>query len=255
MIDIHSHILPNIDDGARELSESINIIKKAVSNGVTDIVVTPHFILGSSYSSKKSQNKKLLATLKKELKDVPVNLYLGNEVFVDNDMVNMLKKGIISTINDSRYVLFELPMNNEFNGIKNLIIDLKLNGYVPVIAHPERYRFIKKDPTKILELIEAGALFQSNIGSVMGRYGKEAKKTLLLLLRHHAITFMGSDTHYSTDSFYDNKKECQKILSKIIDSEYITALFEGNARKALNDEFIDIETVIPFKTSVFHKYK
>ena len=119
MIDLHSHILPNIDDGSKSLEESIAIIKQAVSNGVTDIIVTPHFILGSSYNKEKKANKKLLADLKTrvEAESLSINLHLGNEIFVDIEMVSLLKKKKIASLNDSRYVLFELPMNNEYKNI------------------------------------------------------------------------------------------------------------------------------------------
>ena len=148
MIDLHSHILPNIDDGSRSLEESIEIIKQAVSNGVTDIIVTPHFILGSSYNKEKKENKKLLAELQEKVKNenIDINLYLGNEIFVDIEMVSLLIKKKISSLNDTRYVLFELPMNSKYKNIRKTLFDLQSAGYIPVIAHPERYRVIKENP-------------------------------------------------------------------------------------------------------------
>ena len=147
MIDIHNHILPNIDDGSKSFEESINILKQAYESGVTDIIVTPHFILGSSYSSKVKDNETILKELKNKLKleNININLYLGNEIFVENNMLELLKSKSVTSLNKSRYVLFELPMNNNFKGLKDLLFNLQVNGYIPVIAHPERYRFIKEN--------------------------------------------------------------------------------------------------------------
>ena len=246
MIDLHSHILPNIDDGSRSLEESIKIIKQAVSNGVTDIIVTPHFILGSSYNKEKKENKKLLAELQKKVKNenIDINLYLGNEIFVDIEMVSLLIKKKISSLNDTRYVLFELPMNSKYKNIRKTLFDLQSAGYIPVIAHPERYRVIK-----------AGAVFQSNIGSLLGRYGKEAKKTLEILLKHEAITFLASDIHHSRDTFYEDIPKLKKILKKIISDDYVEELLETNGRKVLNNEKIEFREMIPLKKNVFGQYK
>lgn len=257
MIDLHSHILPNIDDGSRSLEESIKIIKQAVSNGVTDIIVTPHFILGSSYNKEKKENKKLLAELQEKVKNenIDINLYLGNEIFVDIEMVSLLTKKKISSLNDTRYVLFELPMNNEYKNIRKTLFDLQSAGYIPVIAHPERYRVIKENPKLVEELKEAGAVFQSNIGSLLGRYGKEAKKTLEILLKHEAITFLASDIHHSRDTFYEDIPKLKKILKKIISDDYVEELFETNGRKVLNNEKIEFREMIPLKKNVFGQYK
>lgn len=257
MIDIHSHILPNIDDGSRSLEESIEIIKQAVSNGVTDIIVTPHFILGSSYNKEKKDNKKLLAELKDkvESENIDINLHLGNEIFVDIEMVSLLIKKKIASLNDTRYVLFELPMNNEYKNIRKTLFDLQRAGFVPVIAHPERYKVIKENPKLVEEWIEAGAVFQSNMGSLLGRYGKEAKATLEILLKHEAITFLASDIHHRSDTFYQDLPKVKKILKKIISDDYIEELLVINGKKVLNNEKINLREMIPLKKSVFGQYK
>ena len=116
MIDLHSHILPNIDDGSRSLEESIKIIKQAVSNGVTDIIVTPHFILGSSYNKEKKENKKLLAELQEKVKNenIDINLYLGNEIFVDIEMVSLLIKKKISSLKDMDFQNYKRNIKSHF---------------------------------------------------------------------------------------------------------------------------------------------
>jgi len=258
MIDIHSHILPNIDDGSRSVKESLNIMKMAAVNGVTDIVVTPHFILGSIYNSNKNANEELLSKLKEEIakENIAIHLYLGNEIFVDNTLLELLENGTVSTLNNSKYVLFELPMNCEYKGIKNLIFKLKSNGYIPIIAHPERYRILKQDPSKILELYDCGALFQGNMGSLFGHYGKDAKNTLKIFLKHHVISFLASDIHHEANTFYNDISELEKKLKKFLDEEYIQDLLVNNARKVLNNEKIILpDTILPIKVNIFKQYK
>ena len=257
MIDIHSHILPGIDDGSRSIDESMELVKKASKAGVTDIIVTPHYMLGSDYIANNSDKKKLLDKLKRRVKKegLEVNIYLGNEVFIENNMVDLKKAKEITTLNNSKYLLFELPLNYTYNGVSDVLFDLRTNGFIPVIAHPERYTFLKKDPSLIEDLIDKGALFQSNIGSFLGIYGKKAKETAILLLKHNAISFMGSDIHRKENVFYERIDEVKKIFRKYVDDEEIENLFENNARKILNKELIYTKEYIPFKKTIFGKWK
>ena len=257
MIDIHSHILPGIDDGSNSLEESMNIIKKAVNANVTDIILTPHYMLGSDYIVNNEEKKKLVSKLKNEIKkqNLPINIYLGNEVFVENDMDSLVKKGEASTLNGSKYLLFELPLNYVYNGIGDVLFNLGCEGYIPVIAHPERYAFLKENPSLIAELIDKGALFQSNIGSFLGTYGKKAKETAILFLKHHAITFIGSDIHHDKHDFYERIDECKNIMRKYVSEDEIDDLFNNNANKILNKEKIDVRECTPFKKSLFGKWK
>lgn len=257
MIDIHSHILPDIDDGSRTIEESMEIIKKASKNGVTDIIVTPHYIVGSDYMVNNADKRKLLNKLKRLAKkeQLPINLYLGNEVFVENEMVDLKKSAEIATLHNSKYLLFELPLNYKYNGIDEVLFTLGCKGFVPVIAHPERYAFIKEDPSQIEKLIDEGALFQCNIGSFLGTYGKKAQETVILLLKHRAITFIASDIHHESNDFYDRIDEAKNIMKKYVSEEEIEDLFENNAKKILNKEIISNANYIPFKKSIFGKWK
>lgn len=257
MIDIHSHILPEIDDGSNSLSESIEIIKKAYNSGVTDLVLTPHFILGSSYNANNKAKTKLFNSLKKEIKKekLPINLYLGNEVFIETNILDLIKTGEITTLNNSKYLLFELPMHNEFKQLKQVVFELKLNGYIPVLAHPERYSLFKKNPQIITDLLEQGVLFQCNISSFYGRHGKEAKQLFILMLKHHMIHFISSDTHHIEDTVYDKLNDLKQDLKKYISEEEIKEILEINARKVLENKKIEERELVPFKKTIFGKWK
>ena len=257
MIDIHSHILPGIDDGSKSFEESMELIRSASSNGVTDIIATPHYIVGSDYMVNNEEKRKLLTKLKKQVQkeEIPINLYLGNEVFVENNMLELRKKKEITTLHNSKYLLFELPLNYKYNGIENLLFELGCKGIIPIIAHPERYAFLKENPSLAIKLIDAGALFQSNIGSFLGIYGKKAEETAILLLKHHAITFVSSDIHHKNKDFYELINKAKKVMRKYVSEEEINLLFEKNAEKILNKKEIKGTKCIPFKKNIFGKWK
>ena len=169
-IDIHSHILYNIDDGSKSLEESINIIKEHIKMGFTDIVVTPHYIENTKYIANNLTKQNILKKLKEELKkqNININLYLGNEVFINNNIEELINNKEISTINNSKYILIEFPMNQKPKDVNNIIYELRIKGIIPIIAHPERYDYVEKNPDIVNEWIEEGAILQSN-------YGREIK--------------------------------------------------------------------------------
>ena len=195
MIDIHSHLLFGVDDGSRTLEESVHVIKKLSEVGYTDIILTPHYINDSTYVSTREENLDVLKRLKVGLirNNVNVNLYLGNEIYIDSEIANLLKNNIISSLNDTKYLLIELPMSGESEIYYDIFLDLINMGYKVILAHPERYISFQKDFNKIYELKELGVLLQSNVGSVLGDYGRGAKKTIKRLLKENLITFMGTD--------------------------------------------------------------
>lgn len=238
MIDIHSHILPGVDDGSKSFEESIEIIKKAEENGVSDIILTPHYIKGSIYHSGVRENKKILRELKAEVEKegIPVRLYLGNEVFVESDMIQMVLDGEITTLNNSRYLLFELPLNQEFRNFDEVINSVRSNGLVPVIAHPERYGMVHENPLILNEMKRIGALFQSDVGAFFGKYGKSSEKMVKLLLKHDMIDFLASDIHRGESNLYEDAQEAFSYVEKEKGEEYAKKVFEGNQEKIFQDE-------------------
>lgn len=236
MIDIHSHLLFGIDDGSRSIEESIYIINKLSKIGYTDIILTPHFINGSSYMSSRENNLELLKKLKVGLikYKVPVNLYLGNEIYIDSEIIDLFKKGIISSLNNSKYLLIELPMSGENEIYYDVFLDLINMGYKVVLAHPERYISFQKDFNKVYELKELGVLFQCNVGSILGDYGSNAKKTIKRLLKEHLISFMGTDIHHNKKDYMFVENAKKKFRKYLTDKE-IEDIFENNPRKYLLD--------------------
>ena len=239
-IDIHSHILYGIDDGSKTLEESINIIKEHVMMGFTDIVVTPHYIENSKYETNNKNKQDILNKLKQELKtqNIKINLYLGNEVFVNNNLEELIKKEEIATINNSRYLLIEFPMNEKPKDINNIIYELRIKGIIPVIAHPERYDYVEKNPNLVLEWIEEGALLQSNYGSIIGIYGSGPQKTIKKLLKKDIIDILATDIHYPNNKIYLNIDKIRKKIIKSIGEERYTELTKTNPKKIIENKEI-----------------
>lgn len=236
-VDIHSHILYGIDDGSKSLEESKEIIKQHIEMGFKDIVVTPHYIENSDYITNNEEKEKILKTLKKEFNDI--NLYLGNEVFINNNIEELLNNNEISTINGSKYLLIELPLHNKIKNATDIIYELRIKGIIPIIAHPERYEFVQKNPDSVDELIEEGAILQSNYGSIIGVYGEHAKKTMKKLLKKNVISVLATDIHFPNNKIYLNMDTIRKKLTKIISEEKLKELTILNPKKIINNEDID----------------
>ncbi len=239
MKDIHCHIMYGIDDGSKSLEQSIEILKNAYSNGITDIVLTPHYINKSKYNCNNKNKKKILVELQKELKKekININLYLGNEVMIDKDISKLISNDEISTINNTKYVLVELPMHFENSNSEKMIFDLIRHGYIPVLAHPERYDYVQDDLSKLNVFIDMGCILQGNYLSLFGKYGEDSKKTLKKLLKEKKIHILASDIHRpSTD--YRIKKLKKKLKWFLKDKKYTSDLLENNFLKIINDEII-----------------
>ena len=237
MIDFHSHILPNIDDGSRSLEQSIEIVNEAKNAGFTKIISTSHY-LEDYYECEEQERAKLLKQLQDNVQGI--ELYLGNEIYITDNMIQLIKDKKASTINNSRYVLFEFPLSTKAMNDKEVIYRLIEQGYVPVVAHPERYKNVQEDPKYIEDLAEMGALFQANYGSIIGMYGDKAKKTLKYLLKNGLICFFGSDVH-RPEQVYDKMPKILKKLRKILSEEELEQLTTINPQKALNNETIELD--------------
>ena len=163
MIDFHSHIIPNIDDGSRSIEETFNLLKEAKEAGFEGIVLTSHYI-EDYYQTDVPERDMWVKAISENLgaKGIDIDLYLGNEVYMTENMMQLLIDGKASTINNSCYVLFEMPLNAEPMNMYDVIYSLQENKLIPVLAHPERYSFIQKEPELVYDLIQKGVLMQAN---------------------------------------------------------------------------------------------
>jgi len=239
--DIHSHLIYGVDDGSKSLEESIELLKKMEKAGTTDLMLTPHYVENSNFiCNNKNKNtifKKLKDKAKKE--NININLYLGNEVFFTENFLKLIKSGEIRTLNNSKYLLFEFPMNHLYPNTGDVISLIISKGCVPVLAHPERYLKFIKHPDIAEEYLRMGVLLQGNFTSLFNKYGRESKKLLTYYLKKHWITFLGSDTHNDIKR-YNEKKLRRKLLRITKDKDYVDDLLYNNFDKVINNEEIGI---------------
>lgn len=235
MIDIHSHIIPGIDDGAKDTEMAIKMLKIAERCGTRKIVVTPHFMRGRfdyEYDEVTEEVSKLRDLAKENFIDIEI--YQGQEVYYSDRLVKYYDRGAIGTINGTRYMLIELPML-EFNldEVIDNLYELQLKGITPIIAHPERYKPFIKKPSLINKLIKEGCLFQLNAGSITGQFGKEVKKTAEVYLLNRVYNFVGSDGH--RDAKRDT--DLTEFLNTVEKSD--TNFFKESSEAMLNNEDVE----------------
>lgn len=237
MIDIHSHILYGIDDGATSIEESIEILKKLSILGFTKVIATPHYISNTEYVADNNKKREIFKELKEKIKelDIPIELYLGNEIFIDDDLMSRMVSQDIYTLNNTNYILLELPRMERCDYALDLIYELVRRGVKVILAHPERYVSFQKNPKLIDDYIELGVLLQGNVDSLTGKHGGEAKKLFTKLLKKRKYFVLASDIHHDNSSFFDNFESLKKKMIHYTDKNYIDDLFINNPEKILNN--------------------
>ena len=236
--DLHCHLLPGIDDGSSTIEESIETLRRAEKEGVTEIVLTPHYIENTRYNCNNKNKLELFKKLKKEMskQDINIKLYLGNENYMSMNFIELLENKEIMTINNSRYLLLEFPLNQIYKNSKECLYELVTKGYVPILAHPERYRDFQKNPELVEEYTRMGVLLQGNYKSLLGKYGSKAKKTLKVLLKKDLITFLGSDMHHTDD--YEIEKALKKVKKIVKDENRVEDISFNNFDKVIANKEI-----------------
>lgn len=259
MIDIHCHILPRVDDGSESMDMSIQMARIYLKNGIREIIATPHYIDGIKNKSKK-ENQTSLKEFKRELEKQDLNLkvYLGHEVLVSPEIIDALDRGEIASLNDSRYVLMELPMLDIPRYTEDMIYELGIRGYVPIIAHPERNLKIMEDPNILFKWIQMGALGQLNLPSLEGRYGKKAEETGKILVKNNMIHFLGTDSHGDKNRSPRIDRSIEILRTLLTEEKFNKISFE-NAKDLIENRDIDFERAVEYKKeswiSTFFKKK
>ena len=259
MIDFHTHILPNIDDGSRSIDETFNLIKEAESAGFEGIILTSHYI-EEYYETDTPEREVWLKAICENLKNKNINidLYLGNEIYLTENLIKLLENAKASTINNTSYVLFELPLYEEPLNLYDVIYQMLQNKLVPILAHPERYSYVQKEPEMVYDLIQKGVLIQSNYGSILGQYGEKAQIILRKLLENNLVHFLGTDVHRQ-GTIYSKIPQCLKEIREIIGEEKLEELTTINPKLVLSNKRIDIRDPqvieLTLKEKILMKFK
>ena len=259
MIDIHTHILPNIDDGSRSIEETFNLIKEAQNAGFDAIVLTSHYMEGYYETDQKEREVWIKAICQNlDAKNINIDLYSGNEIYMTENIIKLLEEGKASTINDTSYVLFEMPLNAEPLNLYDIIYRMQQNKIVPILAHPERYSFIQKEPELVYDLIQRGVLMQANYGSIIGQYGKNAQMIIRKFLESNMIHFLGTDVHRQ-NTIYPKIPQILTELKKIVGEQKLVELTTINPKLVLNNKKIEIsepqQISLSFKEKVIMFFK
>jgi len=240
MIDLHSHILPGLDDGARSFEEAISMAGIAVAEGIHDMVATPHYTgeeMTEAFYSRVLQQRDQLDGLLKEA-HIDLKIYIGAEAWISPFLIS---KGDVHSLclNGSRYLLVELPMMDMPQYTEAVIYQLQLKGIVPVIAHPERNQAIIRDPNLLGRLIDLGAIAQANTGSILGKFGLAVQKCARILLEHDMIHALGTDAH-SDRTRSPRWKECLPILEKWFGCTKAEAILHTVPQTILQDRTLEL---------------
>lgn len=235
MIDVHSHIIPNVDDGSDSVETTFKMIEEAKNAGFTDIILTSHFLL-NHYETKAEElifwRKKIQEIM--DSRNYEINLHSGMEIYISNQMQDLIKEKRLLTLANSRYMLIELPISSTVKYLDYVIYTLQSLSIQPIIAHPERYKYVQENPDLVEEYIEKGALIQCNYGSIEELYGKAAKKTIKTLLKRKQVHFLGSDCHREK-SIYLVIPQAIKKIKRIIGEDEFYKISTINPNKILED--------------------
>lgn len=239
MIDLHSHILPELDDGSQNLRQSLEMARLALSGGITAMVATPH--CSGDRVREVLEAVQLLRQALQEM-DIPLKLYPGMEVFGTPDTARLLAEGRLLTLNDSRYPLIEFPFDTNGETETRILRDVLRAGFRPLVAHPERYGCIQRNPALADRWIKMGCLFQVNRGSLLGRFGPGAQRMAVQLTERGFASVVASDAH-SHRVRTPWMEDIYSILSRELSPMAARYLLEDNPRRILKNE--DLPPVEP----------
>lgn len=234
--DLHTHVLPGLDDGAQTIEEALQMLRNAAASDVVCLVATPH--CNVPYTAQNHLTPELLACfsqLQKAASDIPVRLLLGAEAHVTDSLPRLLRKKLIPTIHQSRYLLTEFPWDFAPEFFPEAIRDITACGYVPLVAHPERYAAVCRNPEIVAQWLDMGCHLQLTGNSILGEYGRTAQRTATYLLRSDYVACVASDAH-GTERRNNFLLHVYDHLSVHYSKQYAQCLMYTNPMRICHDE-------------------
>ena len=237
-IDVHCHILPGLDDGAKDIEQAKEMFMTAYEEGIRTIIATPH-----NYASRRSVSTQTIIDTCRQMKEylaeweLPVSLYVGNEIYYRSGVAELLEEKKILSLADSRYVLVEFDPYAEFTYIRDGLGEIMGYGYFPILAHAERYDCLFQKSERIGELRNAGVYIQVNAASFLENWGSEFRKRSRELLKKERIDLIGTDAHSNRSRAPKMDKCAAYIYKKLGDTKAEKLLF-SNPRAILENRRI-----------------
>lgn len=249
MIDIHTHILPEMDDGARSWEEAVEMAELAVESGTHTLAATVHANLPGMDNERRlevylQQIEHFRSILRSE--KIALNVCSGMEVFAYNDFPRKNHLGDFLTLNRSSYLLTEFSMDEGAAQIYRTVDGILERGSIPVLAHPERYACVQYVPAHVWEWHQMGALIQINKGSILGRFGSRIQRTVETILRHHLVSVVASDAHHA-DIRTTDLTEIEEFLRNEYGSRTAYLLLEENPERILQGRETIREEATPYE--------
>lgn len=233
MLDLHCHILPGIDDGAKNLEVSLELLREEKRQGVQAITFTPHFhanriSLEDFLRAREHSYQKLMA--EPEVQELGIKFKVGAEIYFTTKLNELDLDELCFT--DTNYLLIEFPTDERPYGLTHTLIDIINRGYQPILAHVERYPYFTADPTKLYDLIEKGCIAQINGGAIL-----EGDKIVMKYIKWGMAQIISSDTH-NMKRRPPNLKDAYKVVKRKFGDEYVE-WFEKNARDVFKGRYVD----------------
>jgi protein-tyrosine phosphatase len=256
MIDLHAHILPGIDDGARNLDESLDMCRMAARDAITTIVATPHSENGGNGNSREvvlSAVAKLQNEVDKNC--IPVRLLPGSDARIRQDLFSLIENGSITTVNNNgRYVMIEFPKDIVPPNWVDWLFETKLKGITPVFTHPERHRAIQTNPFLIVQWVNAGGLVQITAMSLTGQFGPEAEKSAKYLLSRHLVHAIATDAH-SANGRPPVLSKAVAVASYLVGFPYVHKLVKEFPEAIIAGRSIELPQPISVKKEYFSGFR
>jgi Capsular polysaccharide biosynthesis protein len=252
-VDIHSHIIPHIDDGAIDIKMSLDMLRLASQNGTIHIVATPHYITGETrYSPGVITNMCEEIQKKAILEGISIKIHPGSEIYMCPELLELYDSGDICTINNSLYILVELPLVGIPLYMNDVLYELQLKGLKPIIAHPERNSNIIKDPDILLNLVQRGILAQANARSIDGLYGKKIQKLVMKFIRRGLIYFIASDAH-SCKRRSPGLNNAFLHIERVFGKDIANRLFYENGLRVLENSIVPLNQTVESNINIFKR--
>ncbi len=248
MIDIHSHILPGIDDGSDSLDMTLEMLAMAEESGVRDIAATSHCNIPGVYDNYVSRDLQLLCRKVLEAKrnaGLSIRLHRGMEIFATEELPELLRSGRVWTLGGTRYFLTEFSFEEDPDFCEQILRRCRRLGYRPVVAHPERYYFVQRNPQIAYDWCTSGCVLQVNKGSLLGRFGRNEQETGVSLVQHGLAACVASDAH-GVDHRTTYMREAEQFLISEFGAEYARILTAENPYRILDGQELLGYEPIPF---------
>lgn len=240
-IDLHSHIAWDVDDGIKSKEDAIKALRQAIEDGIMGICSTPHVICGKTDTNAFQNILLRQQELMEIAKEMGVYIYSGAEMFMNIDFLDSLDNGIFQTLNESRYMLVEFDLSRDIHYISYIdeyLDELFCRGFIPIIAHVERFFPTGLDLEMIENWLDMGCLLQTNRTSLMGFQGKVIQRNAHHLVKNKMIHLVASDTHRTVGNRIEKLSDAYQVVIKLTDTEYADQLFLRNPLIILDDEVL-----------------